>query len=113
VPHHGSKSGHHDDIWKELLDDRPLSITTAFSSSGLPTAERIDKVKKLSSEFIVTRDPNASKKIKRDSMVEKELKAIAKSMKSINDKMGHIQVRISSTGKLNVAINDNCVSYSK
>ena len=112
VPHHGSKNGHHDDIWNDLLEDQPLSITTAYSSSSLPTAGDIDRLTNLSSELLVTRDPNAAKKIKRDSMVEKEIKAIVKSMKSINDKMGHIQIRISSNGEYDIALNDNCVNYT-
>lgn len=113
VPHHGSKNGHHNDVWSDLLDNHPLSITTAYASSDLPTKQNIDKIKELSSEFIVTRDPHATKKIKRNNMVSKELKAIAKSIKIINKKMGHIQVRISSAGQFDVALNDNCMRYSK
>lgn len=111
VPHHGSVNGHHDDIWNKLLEDQPLSIATAYTRSGLPKECDIDRIKNRSSEFIVTRDSNASKKIKRDSMVEKELKSIVKSMKSINDKMGHIQVRVSHNGKLEIARSDSCVQY--
>lgn len=112
VSHHGSQSGHHDKIWQELLITKPLSITTPYSRSYLPKAENINRLKALSSDFLVTRDPKASKKIKRDSMVERELRAIIKEKRTINDKMGHIQIRIPKKGNLDISANEHVISYS-
>jgi len=111
VSHHGSQTGHHEKIWQDLLITKPLSITTPFTRSGLPTPDNIKRIQELSSNFLITRDPQAKSLIKRDNMVERELRAIVKERKSINDKMGHIQIRISDKGALNIAANQNAVRF--
>ena len=111
VSHHGSQTGHHEKIWQDLLITKPLSITTPFTRSGLPTPDNIKRIQELSSNFLITRDPQAKSLIKRDNMVERELRAIVKERKSINDKMGHIQIRISGSGNLNIAANQNAVRF--
>ncbi len=44
-------------------------------------------------------------------MVERELRAIVKERKTINDKMGHIQIRISEKGLLDIRTNENVVRF--
>jgi len=112
VSHHGSQTGHHDKIWQELLTEKPLSITTPYSRSHLPKTENIIRLKALSSCFLVTRDSKVSKKIKRDPMVERELKAIVKEKRTLNDKMGHIQIRIPLDGEFDISANEHVISYS-
>jgi len=112
VAHHGSETGHHEKIWSDLLAENPISITTPYTRSGLPAPDNINRVTALSSEFLVSRDPNSGKKIKRDSMVDREMRAIVKARKSVNDKMGHIQIRVSCKGKMSIAANENCVRYN-
>lgn len=111
VSHHGSVTGHHHKIWEELLIQKPLAVTTPFTRCGLPTLDNITNLQELSSEFLITRDPRVNKKIKRDSMVERELRAIVKERKTVNDKMGHVQVRISDVGLLDIRANENVVSF--
>ncbi len=112
VAHHGSDTAHHEKIWEYLLHSKPLSITTPFTRSSLPTEENIKRLEKLSKNLLITRDPRAHKKIGYDNMVERELRAIVKKRKSINAKMGHIQIRVSANGKLRVGTNNNAVAYS-
>lgn len=112
VSHHGSQTGHHEKIWQDFLIKKPLSITTPFTRSGLPTPSDIKRLQKLSSDFLITRDPQVKSLIKRDNMVERELRAIVKERKSINDKMGHIQMRISDKGIFKIAANQNAVRFS-
>ncbi len=111
VSHHGSETGHHDKIWTDLMIDNPLSITTPFRRCGLPTPANIERVTAISSEFIITRDPASAKTIKRDNMVDREMKAVTKERIGINEKMGHIQVRVSHGGEMNIAANKNCVRH--
>lgn len=112
VSHHGSKTGYHDKIWQELLIESPLSMTTPYTRSSLPTANNINKLQKLSSHFLITRDPQANKRIKRENMVERELRSIAKDRKTISEKMGHIQLRISAEGNLNIFGNKHVVKFT-
>jgi Metallo-beta-lactamase superfamily len=112
VSHHGSSNGHHDEIWSRLLNSNPLSIATPFTSSGLPTDERIVDIAAHSSELLVTRNPRSSRRVRRENMVDRELKAIVKTQKTLNDRMGHIQIRASSTGELNIAGSEVSVRFS-
>ena len=63
-------------------------MTTPFTRSGLPIPDNIKRLQELSSDFLITRDPQVKNLIKRDNMVERELRAIVKERKSINHKMG-------------------------
>lgn len=111
VPHHGSKNSDHTKIWSDLLINRPISITTPYTRSGLPFDSDIARITSYSECFIVTRGNKTGKKIRRNRMVERELKSIVKEKKVINDKMGHIQIRIYNKADLSIATNDCCVSY--
>ena len=54
VPHHGSVTGHMDDIWTTMLRQYPISATTVYNRSNkLPTDEDINRIKELSSSFFV------------------------------------------------------------
>jgi len=111
VSHHGSETGHHDEIWTTLLKSNPISIATAYSRSGLPSDENIERIRSKSAEFILTSRSNASGRGGRDKVVERELRSIVKSMAPIQGKMGHIQIRASSTGVVSTTGNNNCVVY--
>lgn len=106
VPHHGSQNGHHQSVWDDMLIAKPLSVTTPYSPSNLPTPQDIARIKQLSSEFWITKDPQSNKKIKRDSMVEREYKSVVLKRKTINDRMGHIQIRSTLQGDISIATNN-------
>ncbi|OHX35093.1 hypothetical protein BJL95_00645 [Methylomonas sp. LWB] len=112
VSHHGSETGYHDKIWQELLIESPLSMTTPYTRSSLPTADNINKLQNLSFHFLITKDPQANKRIKRENMVERELRSIAKDRRTINEKMGHIQIRYTSDGALNISGNEHAVKFT-
>lgn len=111
VSHHGSKTGHHEKIWQQLLIKKPLSIATPYTRSGLPTQENIEVIKELSSIFLITRAPKTNKKIKRDNIIERELRAITKNRVSLNEKMGHIQMRITDNDSIEIAATPNVISF--
>jgi len=114
VSHHGSQSGHHDAIWSDLLLDKPLAMTTTFSPSQLPREQDIERLKKQSKALLLTCDPTKNKKIKRDKMVERELRGIAIKQRTINTKnMGHIQIRATEQGELTYAMNTHAVKYNE
>jgi beta-lactamase superfamily II metal-dependent hydrolase len=112
VPHHGSETGHHDQVWSELLAPKPVSITTPYASSNLPKASDISRISKRSDVFWVTRDPQSKKKIKRERMVEREMKSVVIERKAVNESMGHLQLRIEPTGRIDISDNGVPVSHS-
>ena len=109
VAHHGSETGYHDRVWRDLLIEKPFSMTTPYTPSKLPTSSSIEKLQNLSSDFLITRDPKSNKKVRRENMVEKVMRSVSKKRTIINDKMGHIQVRISDKGIKTISVNEHVV----
>lgn len=113
VPHHGSANGHNNCVWKLLLDNEPVAITTPYyGGSGLPTGQDIERIRGLASEFWISRKPRPPKSPKRDRMIEREMDSVASRRSAIEDKMGHIQVRADGLGSLNIQGNEHAVRYT-
>lgn len=111
VAHHGSETGHHQDIWDQLLDPNPQAMTTSFSNKHLPKESDIERILPLVSSFIVTRDPAPKSKTKRNPFVDRCLRRQTKSRHVVNDKIGHVQIRITPDGKFVMVKNPSCVEY--
>jgi len=111
VAHHGSENGHNAKVWEELLIEKPLAITTPFSSHKLPKPTDTERIAKLAGEFVVTKKSESKKKIRRDRMVEREMSSIARDRNVIDSSMGHIQIRAKLDGSYKLNTNDHCISY--
>lgn len=110
VPHHGSANAHNSCVWRLLLDNKPLAITTPYyGGRGLPTNQDIKRIQELASEFWLSRKTRPSKPPKRDRMVEREIDSVAQSRSAIKDKMGHIQVRADGRDSLDIQGNEHAV----
>lgn len=113
VAHHGSETGHHPDIWTTLLEDSPQTIGTTFSKCHLPLEQDIQRITQHSSSLILTRNPTPKKNTKRDPITDRWMKAQTKRRSVINDKMGHIRIRIPVDGEISVEKNPVCVEYQQ
>jgi len=48
IPHHGSSDAHNDDLWENILCDKPLSVVTVFNKSvPLPKNSDIDRLRNI------------------------------------------------------------------
>lgn len=113
VPHHGSVNGHNNCVWKLLLDNKPLAITTPYyGGSGLPTNQDIERIQELASEFWISKKSRPPKPRKRDRMVEREMNSVVWYRSAIEGKMGHIRVRADGRGSLNIQGNEHAVRYT-
>lgn len=56
VPHHGSVTGHHDDVWKTLLASSPIALLTPFRGGRkkLPSREDRSRICSLTPHAFVT-----------------------------------------------------------
>lgn len=96
IPHHGSSTSHHDRIWVDLLEPKPLSFLTSFVLCDclLPKREDIKRILKYTDKAWITTNPYEKKKPhKRDRTVEKTIKETVKTMNSLSDR-GHIRMRL-------------------
>jgi hypothetical protein len=109
VPHHGSKTGHHEGVVSTLLENKPISATTPYTTSSLPLPDDIDRVRNYSKEFWIATEKGG--RIKRSRQITELMKRQAKDWFTINQKMGHIQLRFSENGKIKVKTNELPICY--
>ncbi|MBL4783266.1 MAG: MBL fold metallo-hydrolase [Porticoccaceae bacterium] len=102
VPHHGSVTGHCKDVWGQMVEENnPISLLTAYNRSGLPLNTDVQRLKKITNKLYAT----TSKKIKppkRGKVVDAFVSGIVKNREVFLTKMGQIQLRVESSGKVEV-----------
>ena len=61
VAHHGSKTGHHVDVWRDILDVEPLALLTPFrhGSCKIPDHGERANILALTKNAYISADPNA------------------------------------------------------
>lgn len=71
VAHHGSQTGHHDEIWSTLLRSKPLSLMTPFvrGKCRLPSDNDKDRILSLSSEAYMSASLRPKKYKPKDRVV--------------------------------------------
>lgn len=78
VPHHGSVTGHHHELWTRLLAPRPLAVVTPFNKlpdeRKLPTAADIGRLNDLTSRLYQTAPAVRTSSRGRDATVERGLR---------------------------------------
>lgn len=59
VPHHGSRSAHHDGMWSELVEESPIAIITPHvkGANTLPRDEDLTRLKSLTGSLFLTSEP--------------------------------------------------------
>ncbi len=102
IPHHGSKTGHHDDVWSELLQRSPFSVLTPWEiNKGLPTPADVKRIVVLTPEAYSTSSGKFFGVRGRDKAVEKQIRISGVAIESLNMKTGHVRFR--NGGKENMA----------
>ena len=78
VAHHGSKTGHHDEVWSVMLKGSPYALITPWNrNSGLPTIDDVDRITSFTEHSYLTSIPKQlSSKTKRSSAVERMVKEV-------------------------------------
>lgn len=103
VPHHGSVTGHSDQVVDLMLAHKPLSILTTMNTSHLPRPEDLERIKGYSNEVYHTTQPML-KPPKRERAVEEIMRQVAKVRRVPSGEIGHVQVRMQQ-GQILVATN--------
>lgn len=97
VAHHGSISGHNDNVWKEMVSSNATSFLTPFQNgrTRIPTEEDRKRIRELSVEsFTTTASPAFRKKkhtYNRD--VEKTIKEAGINIRQSPVSPGHVRLR--------------------
>ena len=55
IPHHGSITGHHEDVWKQLLNDNPICLIAPFRRGiRLPKKSDVNRITKFTNNLYIT-----------------------------------------------------------
>lgn len=100
VPHHGSETGHHSDVWSEMLDEKPVSILAPwFNGDGsLPKEDDRLRILNLSGAAYTTATARTKKLKKRSPAVERTMKETLRGHVSDERIPGIVRARTGATG---------------
>ena len=105
IPHHGSITGHSEDVWAHMVDVNAICLFTENTRGNysIPTKDDIKRIKKKTSNLFCTSLPR-HKNVKRESTVERTLRGMVKERKILGGDIGQVQVRMSENGAVRVAV---------
>jgi hypothetical protein len=77
VPHHGSPGAHHDGIWSDLAEERPVAVVTPWSKGKnfLPAAADLERLRKITDRLYLSATPSLAR-ARKDSEVRKFIKKV-------------------------------------
>jgi beta-lactamase superfamily II metal-dependent hydrolase len=95
VSHHGSITGHHDGIWRQLLQESPIALLAPFRSGNvsLPTTEDRRRILSLTNEAFITagtRMPAAPRAVRKEAV---SLGPLARNVREPWGTVGHVRAR--------------------
>ncbi len=95
VPHHGSSRSYCREMWTQMVASNPIALLTPKSSgkTPLPSETDIKNIRKHASSIFSTGTPAGWKPHRRDRSVERTIKEIVRTHRSVHGPMGHVQVR--------------------
>lgn len=92
IPHHGSVTGYEERVWQEMLTKNPHAILTPFTRSNLPREGEVMRILSHTTNAYSAAD-GSSKKVKRESIVDKVLKERTITRKTLDGKLGLVRLR--------------------
>jgi hypothetical protein len=95
VPHHGSRTGHHDGVWNTLLIPQPLAVLTPFARGrvDLPTADDRARISAYTPHAYITLARARSTPPSRDPAVDRTMREVTRNRYQIDRRAGHIMAR--------------------
>jgi beta-lactamase superfamily II metal-dependent hydrolase len=94
VPHHGSRNGHHPDVWRLMLEESPVAVIAPFASGGEPLPRKADqqRIVGLTKSAYCTAPSQGWSAPRKGQPVDRVLQA--RKLRAIDPKViGHIRVR--------------------
>ncbi|MEN6434127.1 MAG: MBL fold metallo-hydrolase [Smithella sp.] len=105
IPHHGSLTGHHNNVWSDMMIESPFAVLSPFCNAGeiLPTDKDVERITKLAPKsYITTRYPSPKSRIRRSAAVERTIRERVGKIRAVQPAMGWVSLR--NGGKANPKI---------
>lgn len=97
MPHHGSKTGHCDRVWAELLQPQPYAMTSPLilGRNRIPTRDDVKRISGHTQKAYITASPQArSPRRKRSPSVDKTIKENLPDLREVFCSTGQVRLRM-------------------
>jgi hypothetical protein len=95
IPHHGSSTGHHAEVWPRLMAEDAWSALTPYSNgrTTLPQAADVARICSLSRHSYITAKRSVKTYRHPDSAVQRQLREMGITVLEENSEQGHVRFR--------------------
>jgi hypothetical protein len=98
IPHHGSETAHHEEVWGKMLIPDPIVVLTPFQKGRvrLPTTRDVKRIRGLT-KWAFMAGGELRKPVKRDRTVEKTIQESVKDIRQAFGPIGHVRIRLKAS----------------
>lgn len=102
IPHHGSRNGHHDGVWKALLHPTPQSVLTPWALAGnfLPQPTDVQRICGYSPGAHSTSSTRIGSPSNRSKFVQKQIRTSGVKLNRAEPRTGHVRFRNKGAGAM-------------
>jgi len=96
IPHHGSSTGHHDNVWSDMMINSPIALLSPFCLAGkvLPTDKDVGRINSLTPKsYITTKHQPSKSHTRRHPAVERTIRERVGKIRMVQPTMGWISLR--------------------
>lgn len=96
IPHHGSSTGHHDNVWSDMMINSPIALLSPFYLAGkvLPTDKDVGRINSLTPKsYITTKHQPSKSHTRRHPAVERTIRERVGKIRMVQPAMGWISLR--------------------
>jgi hypothetical protein len=95
VPHHGSSTGHHDEVWDKMVVGQTCAVTTPFvgGSVKLPSVDDCRRILSKTQNAYLSAPPLPGKFRDANKAVERTVQEATRSAHFVPGKYGHVRMR--------------------
>ena len=95
VPHHGSPTGDHEEVWRKLVVDQNYAVTTPFVGGKvrLPSVEDCQRILSRTPNAYLSAPPIPGKFQDSNKAVERTVQEATRSIYFVPGKYGHVRLR--------------------
>ena len=95
IPHHGSPTAHHEEVWDQMLTDQPWAVTTPFVCGDvkLPSVADSQRILNRTERAYLTAPPHPAKFHDANRTVEKTANEATLSIHFIPGQYGQVRIR--------------------
>lgn len=95
VPHHGSPTGHHEEVWNKMVVEQTCAVTTPFvgGSVRLPSINDCQRILSKTQNAYLSAPPLPGKFRDANKAVEKTVQEATRSVHFVPGKYGHVRLR--------------------